>query len=51
MVRWDPAVVKRAGRSPVAALEATVDAWPASPSKDVVSAGETLFSWTESGWT
>ncbi|MEE1927302.1 PTS glucose transporter subunit IIA [Streptomyces sp. TRM 70351] len=48
VVRWDPAAVERAGKSPVSpvvALEATAEAL-SSVAQDVeLSAGDTLFAW------
>lgn len=49
MVRWDPAAVESAGKSPVSpvvALEATADALGDLTEAGAVTAGETLFSWT-----
>lgn len=49
MVRWDPAAVESAGKSPVSpvvALEATADALGDLTDIGTVTAGETLFSWT-----
>jgi PTS system N-acetylglucosamine-specific IIA component len=49
MVRWDPAAVEGAGKSPVSpvvALEATADALGDLAEAGAVTAGETLFSWT-----
>ncbi|MFF3564949.1 PTS glucose transporter subunit IIA [Streptomyces sp. NPDC002574] len=49
MVRWNPAAVEAAGKSPVCpvvALEATVDALSELREDGDVVAGATLFSWT-----
>ncbi|MDX3078472.1 PTS glucose transporter subunit IIA [Streptomyces sp. NPDC088354] len=49
MVRWNPAAVEAAGKSPVCpvvALEATADALSGLLEDGDVVAGATLFSWT-----
>jgi PTS system N-acetylglucosamine-specific IIA component len=48
VVRWDPAGVEAAGKSPicpVVALEATADALAGLVEAADVAAGDTLFSW------
>ncbi|WP_431963980.1 PTS sugar transporter subunit IIA [Actinacidiphila sp. bgisy160] len=49
MVRWDPAAVEAAGKSPVCpvvALEATAEALAGLVEDGEVATGATLFSWT-----
>ncbi|MFD8076898.1 PTS glucose transporter subunit IIA [Streptomyces sp. NBC_00510] len=49
MVRWDPAAVEAAGKSPVCpvvALEAAAEALTGLVGDGEVTAGATLFSWT-----
>jgi PTS system N-acetylglucosamine-specific IIA component len=48
VVRWDPAGVEAAGKSPicpVVALEATAEALDGLVESADVAAGDTLFSW------
>ncbi|MEU3227847.1 PTS glucose transporter subunit IIA [Streptomyces sp. NPDC006976] len=48
VVRWDPAAVEAAGKSPVCpvvALEATADSLGAVVESGEVAAGDALFSW------
>ncbi|MCF6525412.1 PTS glucose transporter subunit IIA [Streptomyces sp. JJ36] len=49
VVRWDPAAVESAGKSPVSpviALEATADALGETAEDGEIAAGGTLFHWT-----
>ncbi|WP_405578228.1 PTS glucose transporter subunit IIA [Streptomyces sp. NBC_01190] len=48
VVRWDPAAIEAAGKSPICpviALEATVDALSEVADRGDVVAGDTLFDW------
>ncbi|NGO72647.1 PTS sugar transporter subunit IIA [Streptomyces boncukensis] len=48
MVRWDPAAVEAAGKSPVSpviALEATADSLAGVAEEGELAAGQTLFQW------
>lgn len=48
VVRWDPAAVEEAGKSPISpvvALEATPDALSEVAVEGQIAPGETLFSW------
>ncbi|WP_314173601.1 PTS sugar transporter subunit IIA [Streptomyces winkii] len=48
LVRWDPAVIEEAGKSPISpviALEASADSLAAVVEEGVVDTGTTLFKW------